>query len=98
MNVKVRFMDRIRAIDAFERSLGDDLFLCMILCHFHVQLSVMLIERNMIVSSYSFWKAAGHFSIFIRYGTSIKGLDRLRKLLSIFGLELSEFTDVGSAE
>ena len=59
----------------------------------------------MIASSYSFWKTDGHVSIFIRNGTSVKGLngydwmlDWHRKLLSIFGLELSEFTDVCAAE
>ena len=59
----------------------------------------------MIVSSDCFWKTDGHVSVFIRNGTSVKCLngydwmlDWYRKLLSIFDLELSEFTDVCAAE
>ena len=59
----------------------------------------------MIASSDSFRKADGIVSVFIGNGTSVKGLygcDWMlgwdSKLLSVFSLKLSEFTNVRAAE
>ena len=61
----------------------------------------MFFERNITVSSYSFWKAHCHVCVFIRNGTGVKSLDGddwvlywFLILLRLLGLELSEFTDV----